>query len=181
MQHDFRPSNQPLYEELQKGVGRAVVASSRHDQYSRILPHAQYSVFTDALVQALDSGAGNGSQYATLLRTVADVSDMVKKATDALQIPVFDAHGLEDFAICRIDKARDLLQPFKNTAAYLGAVYQPRAEALSLLPGVLNLGAIWYRYWMTWALQPYRQSWRKLRSLVLVIINQPTPTCVMTG
>jgi peptidyl-tRNA hydrolase len=130
MENNFRPSNQALYDELHKGEGRVVVASSRHDQYSRIHAHAQYSVFTDALVQALDGGDGTNGEFATVLRTFAAVSDAVKKETNSLQIPVFNMDKVEDFAICRIDKVLALKQPFKHTAAYGGTEYRVPVEVI---------------------------------------------------
>lgn len=120
LQNDFQPSNEALYQRLRAGSGRVVVASSRHDQYSRILPNARYSVFTDALIQALDVDGGDNSDHATVFRTLAYVSETVKKETKDLQIPVFQAEKLEDFAICRIDKELATRRPFRKSAAYLG-------------------------------------------------------------
>jgi Caspase domain len=102
IEHQFKASNQALYEALQKGKGRVVMASSRHDQYSQILDKAPYSVFTEALVAALNNNGGNDDGYATVLRTMSYVSEYVIKATKALQTPVFNLESVEDFAICRI-------------------------------------------------------------------------------
>jgi hypothetical protein len=121
IENEFSPSNEALYEQLKKGVGRVVVASSRHDQLSYILPNAPYSVFTDALVRALDAHGSDGSNYATVLRTFTYVSEQVKKAMNCSQTPVFNMDNLEDFIICRVNIALANKQPFEKTADYMGA------------------------------------------------------------
>ncbi|MGB8195316.1 MAG: NB-ARC domain-containing protein, partial [Chitinophagaceae bacterium] len=117
-----------LYEQLKRGNGRVVAASCRPHQKSHIFQNAQYSVFTDALVDALDYHAGNSKNYATILRTLTYISETVISQLGGSQTPVFNMDNAEDFVICRINTALATKEPFKKTAAYLGDSYIDRPE-----------------------------------------------------
>jgi Caspase domain len=121
---DFILSNEALYQHLQEGIGRVVVASSKAAQLSYILRNARYSVFTDTLVDALDGAADDGSGHATVMRTLTYLGEQVKQKMNGTQVPVFEMVGVEDFSICRVNRPDTVQQPFKKTADYL-AGYPP--------------------------------------------------------
>jgi Caspase domain len=114
---EFIDTNQELYEALQKGSGRVVVASSKGDQKSLILGNAQYSAFTTALIDALDYHADDGNGYASVLKTLSHISTRLKKDTHERQTPLFNLEQSEDFLICRINRGFTEKSPFLGDAA----------------------------------------------------------------
>lgn len=127
IENGFTPSNDALYHQLQKGTGKVIVAACRANQLAYIFPGAAYSAFTDALIDALDGLADNGKGYATVLRTLASISDGLAKTAGNAQTPVFNLEKVEDFPICRVDKQLSASLPFKKSMAYLGDSYREQA------------------------------------------------------
>ncbi|MCX6316609.1 MAG: caspase family protein [Bacteroidetes bacterium] len=123
LEHKFTPSNEELYQYLDKGKGKLVVASSRADQLSYIYPGSRYSAFTEAMIRALDGEYGNDNGYVTILRALADITRCLKNNTGGKQIPVFNAEDVEDFAICNINPELSIKLPFTKTIAYLAEDY----------------------------------------------------------
>lgn len=87
--------DEPYYERLAHGTGRVIMASSRSDEESLVLPGMSNSLFTHCLLEALRGAArtrGDG-----LIR-VFDVFDYVSEEVPARgpQHPIFKANDLEN-------------------------------------------------------------------------------------
>lgn len=120
LENSFFSSVEVLLSRLKHGAGKVLVASCKANQKSYIVDGAPYSIFTNSLVDALDVSADDGKGYATVLRTLPFVSENTKRLSGEKQTPVFDMIGVEDFAICRINKQLASKEPFKNTHDYTG-------------------------------------------------------------
>lgn len=82
--------------ELASGVGRVILASSRSDELSWVLPGATNSLFTHHLLDALRGGAhSRGDGLIRVFDVFHYVSDKVP-ADKPIQHPIFKAHDLEN-------------------------------------------------------------------------------------
>jgi hypothetical protein len=83
------------YERLAQGTGRVIMASSRSDEESLVLPGMDNSLFTHYLLEAL---RGNARTRGDGLIRVFDVFDYVSEEVPArgLQHPIFKATDLEN-------------------------------------------------------------------------------------
>lgn len=88
--------------DLAQGAGRALLTSSRADEYSAVLLGARNSVFTGALLEALDGAAvDRGDGLIGVLDVFHYVADAVPNRVED-QHPVFHAMDLEgNFAMAR--------------------------------------------------------------------------------
>jgi hypothetical protein len=81
--------------DLAQGAGRALLTSSRADEYSAVLPGARNSVFTGALLEALDGATiDRGDDLIGVLDVFHYVADTVPTRVDG-QHPVLHATDLE--------------------------------------------------------------------------------------
>ncbi len=89
-------------DDLGKGAGRALLTSSRADEYSSVLPAARNSVFTGALLEGLGGATiDRGDGLIGVLDVFQYVADTVPTRVDD-QHPVFHAMDLENnFALAR--------------------------------------------------------------------------------
>ncbi|MDB5313644.1 MAG: 5-methylthioadenosine/S-adenosylhomocysteine nucleosidase [Gemmataceae bacterium] len=85
-----------VYDALRTGTGRVVMASSREDEVSFVLPGAEHSLFTQHLLEALRGKAALPSESVVrvfpVFRYVADTV----QAANPNQHPNFKANNLED-------------------------------------------------------------------------------------
>ncbi len=94
------PAPSTLLETLSLGSGRVVIASSRKDQKSLILPGASYSAFTQALLEALaGQGAAEFDGYARVADVAMYVSRVVSARTNERQHPILKLHKADNFAL----------------------------------------------------------------------------------
>jgi hypothetical protein len=82
---------------LAQGSGRVLIASSRMDEYSLVLPGARNSLFTEHLLAALGGAApSHGDGVIRIFETFSYVSAKVRHAAPGRQHPIFKAHDVED-------------------------------------------------------------------------------------
>ena len=82
---------------LAQGVGRVLIASSRADETSLVIPNCRNSVFTSQLLDALRGRAHtNGDGLIRVFDVFNHVSRTVKRAVPGRQHPIFKASDLED-------------------------------------------------------------------------------------
>ena len=82
---------------LAQGTGRVLIASSRADETSLVLPNAPNSVFTSKLLDALrGQGRKSGDGVIRVFEIFNHVAQMVKRAVPGRQHPIFKASDLED-------------------------------------------------------------------------------------
>ena len=92
----YKPGlQQDYYEQLARGAGRVIMASSRENEVSLVQPGMRNSLFTHHLLEAL---RGNTETRSDGLVRVFDVFEYVsqKVATGGAQHPIFKAASLED-------------------------------------------------------------------------------------
>jgi metacaspase-1 len=113
-----------VYNLLGTGSGRVVMASSREDEVSFVLPGGKHSLFTQELLNALRGRAAiPGEDVVRVFPVFRYVSDAVP-AQEPNQHPNFKAHGLEsDFALA--------LNQGGKVATATPAVTRARPERLS--------------------------------------------------
>lgn len=86
------------YERLAQGRGRAIIASSRHDEYSYILPGAVNSLFTQHLLAGLQGGIASEDGLIRLFNLFEYLQPKV--TTDQPhQHPIFKADVEENFPV----------------------------------------------------------------------------------
>ncbi|CAO5155056.1 TIR domain-containing protein [Frankia sp. AiPs1] len=88
------------YEALAAGRGRAVLASSREDESSFVLPGAANSLFTGQLLAGLAGGAAGDDGLVRIFDLFEYVQPRVTARASA-QHPVFKAHLEDNFAVAR--------------------------------------------------------------------------------
>ena len=82
---------------LAQGTGRVLIASSRADEQSWVLPNARNSVFTSHLLDALHGRARtSGDGLIRVFEIFNHVAQLVKRDVPGRQHPVFRASELED-------------------------------------------------------------------------------------
>ena len=82
---------------LAQGTGRVIIASSRADERSWVLPNARNSVFTSHLLDALHGRARTrGDGLIRVFEIFNHVAELVKRDVPGRQHPVFRASELED-------------------------------------------------------------------------------------
>ena len=82
---------------LAQGTGRVLIASSRADEQSWVLPDARNSVFTSHLLDALHGrGSTSGDGLIRVFEIFNHVAELVKRDVPGCQHPVFRASELED-------------------------------------------------------------------------------------
>ena len=82
---------------LAQGTGRVLIASSRADETSLVLPNAPNSVFTSKLLGALrGQGRTSGDGVIRVFEIFNHVAQMVKRSVPGRQHPIFKASDLED-------------------------------------------------------------------------------------
>lgn len=107
---DFTKAAETLVEQLDKGSGRVVMASSKDNELSWIYPNESYSTFTNSLVEALMGKAHHRNDgYVRILNVLDYVMEKVKKRTDGKQNPYIKRiEDLSDnFAICALRTSSD--------------------------------------------------------------------------
>ncbi len=92
--------SQDAYEELRRGAGRIILASSRPNEFSYVAPAASNSLFTQCLLEALDGEAEqDGDGYIRVFEVVAYVFREVPRR-HPFQHPVFKVDMMdENFAL----------------------------------------------------------------------------------
>ncbi|WP_315751867.1 MULTISPECIES: caspase family protein [unclassified Bradyrhizobium] len=82
---------------LAHGNGRVVIASSRMEENSHVLPGARNSVFTDKILEALTGLSRTGSDgVVRVLDLFNYVAEHVNRTMSGLQHPVLRVHDLDD-------------------------------------------------------------------------------------
>jgi len=100
--HTFKSGySQNTFEKLAKGSGRALMASCRADEVSRVFAGARNSVFTSALLAGLRGAADKaGSGFIRIFDLFNYVAEEVPRQIPDDQHPIFKADNLEvNFAI----------------------------------------------------------------------------------
>ncbi len=89
-----------FYDALKRGSGRIILASSRPEEPSYVLPGASHSLFTQCLLEALDGNAGHdGEGYIRVFEVVAYVFREVPRRYPR-QHPIFKVDMMdENFAL----------------------------------------------------------------------------------
>ena len=89
--------NEKSLARLAQGTGRVLIASSRADEQSWVLPNARNSVFTSHLLDALHGRARTtGDGLIRVFEIFNHVAQLVKRDVPGRQHPVFRASELED-------------------------------------------------------------------------------------
>ena len=89
--------NEKSLDRLAQGTGRVLIASSRANETSLVLPNAPNSVFTSKLLDALrGQGRTSGDGVIRVFEIFNHVAQMVKRAVPGCQHPIFKASDLED-------------------------------------------------------------------------------------
>jgi hypothetical protein len=99
-----------LYEQLAEGRGRAVLASSRSDESSWILPKASNSLFTKHFLDALRGGAAGSDGFVRIFSVFEYVQPRVT-AEQPGQHPVLKADLEENFPIALLQGERREMSP----------------------------------------------------------------------
>ena len=86
------------YEALQAGRGRAILASSRENEFSYVLPGAENSVFTRHVLDGLHGGAASDDGFVRLFDLFEYVQPRVT-AEQRQQHPILKAHIEENFPV----------------------------------------------------------------------------------
>ena len=96
------------YLALSQGEGRAIFASSRADEVSRIMPGAGNSLFTQVLMEGLQGQAGNEAKGTVRVMDLHTyISEEVVKR-ESRQHPVFKSNLEENFAVARYQSTTPL-------------------------------------------------------------------------
>ncbi|MCX7939692.1 MAG: caspase family protein, partial [Thermoflexales bacterium] len=89
-----------MYDVLKRGSGRVILASSRPEEFSYVLPGAPNSLFTQCLLEALDGKAGHdGEGHIRIFDVVAYVFREVAQRAAAVggtQHPIFKVDMMDD-------------------------------------------------------------------------------------
>ncbi|MGN8544843.1 caspase family protein [Bradyrhizobium sp. 13971] len=123
------------------GNGRVVIASSRTDENSHVLPGARNSVFTGKVLEALTGASRTGSDgVVRVLDLFNYVAEHVNRTMNGLQHPVLRVHDLDDnFTVASSGAGADIAREASHT---------PR-DLEVLLPDLYPLGPtdrdIWLR------------------------------------
>ena len=108
-----------------QGTGRVIIASSRADEQSWVLPNAGNSVFTSHLLDALHGRARTrGDGLIRVFEIFNHVAELVKRDVPGRQHPVFRASELEDNFAVVLDRG--------------GVKSAPRTTASAAAPDVWN-------------------------------------------
>ncbi|RKI04415.1 caspase family protein [Corallococcus sp. AB038B] len=92
-------------EELAKGTGRVLIASSRASETSLVLAGASNSLFTQHLVAALRGSAHTrGDGLIRIFEIFNYVSEQVRNAAPGRQHPIFKASDLEDNFVVALER-----------------------------------------------------------------------------
>ena len=84
-------------ERLSQGVGRVLIASSRANEYSRVLPGERNSIFTCQLLEALcGRGRTSGDGFIRVFELFNHIAETVKQRMPGCQHPIFKASDVED-------------------------------------------------------------------------------------
>jgi hypothetical protein len=84
-------------QQLAQGAGRVVIASSRAQEYSRVLNGARNSVFTQYLLEAFEGKAcTTGDGLIRVFDVFNHVAEKVRTSVPGVQHPIFKASDLED-------------------------------------------------------------------------------------
>ena len=105
---------------LAEGTGRVLIASSRADEQSWVLPNARNSVFTSHLLDALHGRARtSGDGLIRVFEIFNHVAQLVKRDVPGRQHPVFRASELEDNFPVVLDRGgvKSAPQPAASAAA----------------------------------------------------------------
>ncbi len=111
-----------MYDALKRGSGRIVLASSRPEEFSYVLPGAPNSLFTQCLLEALDGKAGHdGEGYIRIFDVVAYVFREVARRAAAVggaQHPIFKVDMMdENFAVALYRGGEKSAQGLSHTEA----------------------------------------------------------------
>ena len=108
--------DEKYYERLGKGKGRVIIASSRSDEVSLVLPEMQNSLFTHYLLKALSGEAKTQGDGLVRIFDVFDfVSDKVKE------------HQVQQHPVCKAE-----IETNFPLSLYLGGQKSLKSETLSL-------------------------------------------------
>lgn len=119
--------DEKLYVKLAKGAGRAILASSREDEVSRVLQGMNNSLFTHYLLEALGGHARDDGTTIGIL----DVFDYVSKQVPtraAQQHPVFKAEIESNFPVALAPRKKATQDGHRDPAA--------RADTARIKPAV---------------------------------------------
>lgn len=118
--------SEPVFDMLAEGRGRVVVASSRADEVSRVMPGMDNSLFTHYLLKALQGDAfSRGDGLIRVFDIFHYVADQVK--TNAGQHPVFKAADLEDnFPVALFRGGKELASSYQPDSTVTTAVNRTR-------------------------------------------------------
>lgn len=95
---EMKTLSEGYYESLKSGRGRVILASSRSDELSWILPGAEHSLFTQHLLDGLH-GKANGAGGAIRIFDLFDYLQPKVTEDKSIQHPLFKAEIEENFAI----------------------------------------------------------------------------------
>lgn len=102
---NFTKAAETLVEQLDKGSGKVVMASSKDDEESLIYANEPYSTFTHSLIEALNGKALHRNDgYVRILNVVDYLLEKVSKRTNGKQNPYLKkVENLnENFAVCAL-------------------------------------------------------------------------------
>ncbi|MBS1001628.1 caspase family protein [Acetobacter persici] len=129
-------------EQLARGTGRVVFASSRAAETSLVLRHERNSVFTTAMLTGLKGAATAASDGAIRVFDLFNhVSETVRQSVQGQQHPVFKASDLEEnFPVALVHGGTKSISP---------SVAQRRRDLEQIMPDLFPLGPtdqdIWLR------------------------------------
>jgi hypothetical protein len=95
---EFKALPEAYYDTLNRGVGRAILASSNSSQRSYILPEATNSLFTQHLLDGLKGGATGGGGVIRVTDLFDYVAPLVRRDKPN-QTPIFKAEFEENFPV----------------------------------------------------------------------------------
>jgi uncharacterized caspase-like protein len=100
--------NEDYYQALAQGKGRVIIASSRADEVSWVLPAMKNSLFTHYLLEALrGEGKVLGDGYVRVFDLFRHIAEHVPQRAN--QHPIFKAAAMEeDFPIALIGRSLDV-------------------------------------------------------------------------
>lgn len=85
-----------VYDDLAKGAGRVILASSKSNELSYVMTNADNSVFTECLLEALNGKARHrGDGVVRMLDVVDYVWEQVPSRVNDRQHPIFKAHEMD--------------------------------------------------------------------------------------
>ena len=144
---------------LAQGTGRVLIASSRADETSLVIPNAPNSVFTSKLLDALrGQGRTRGDGVIRVFEIFNHVAQMVKRAVPGCQHPIFKASDLEDNFPVALDRGGIKSDASAAVSRAAPEVWSPLGELMSnLYPAGPTDQEVWARAgWRSISIAPER-------------------------